>query len=583
MKIWIAQINTKLGDLNHNYNKIINAIDKIWNEAEVLVFPEMTLPWYPLHDKIYDQNLLKNQTDKISQIQKYISDTASNLTVVLWYVDFDKDNLWPDGRWIKHNSAAVITKDQILKYHKQLLPNYDVFYDKRYYQEGKDSLHFPVGDKTATVVICEDMRDEWYDVKPIADAVAAAKTDLIINISSSPFATGKLQRRYDIIKNHATTHHIPMVYVNQVWAQDGNVNDWASMVVDQDGKLIYISPSFEEDLIVIDVGAIINRPDTENDQKTNNNKSDNSSNIKNIYISDIIWPDKLDPKTRWIAPLLDAKTNKYGQMLDAIKLAVRDYADKTGIDNMTIGVSGGIDSALNLYILAQVLPADKIHAYYLPSRHSQSLEYVQKLCDNLGVKFASHDIQPAVSSAISEYEKIHWVSTMDDITYQNIQARERWQILNMYANYHHGLLVNNSNRTEIAQWYATLYGDTVGFLALIWDLIKTEVYEMCEYINTKHGYDIIPNGIITRDASAELTDNQVDPFDYVRESMAIEDIFLGEDIYIVAERYNLPIETVAKYKKRNDFSEFKRVQSPRVVKLKSQSAGMGRIYPIVFG
>lgn len=544
MKLGLAQINTKLGDVDYNYVKIIGSIQALGSKADVIVFPEMTLPGYPLHDKIYDKNMLRKQMGKILEIQNFLKTYKKELTVVVGFVDFDENKIWPDGRRLKWNGAAIITAKSIAKYHKQLLPNYDVFYDKRYYHEGEGPVYFDAGGEKATVTICEDIRDDGYDVKPIANAVKAQKTDLIINISSSPFAYGKLKTRLDLIRNHAVKHKTHFVYVNQVGAQDGNVNDGASMVVDKEGRLVYLAPSFQENLHVVEL-----------------NDSETHRDITHI--------------------LLQRNNDIYGQILEAIKLGVKDFMNKTHIDNVTIGVSGGIDSAISLYILSTIMPKERIHAFYLPTKHSKSLDYVKELCGNLWVKFHIHDIGSAVEKAIDEYKKIFW-SEMDTITYQNIQARERGQILGMYANKFHGLIVNNSNRTEICQGYATLYGDTIGFLSPLGDLIKTQVYDLAQYINAKHGTDIIPDSIIERKASAELVDDQVDPFDYNRDSQAIEDIFCGEDIDEIQHKYNISYDVLKQYKRNNDINEFKRVQSPRVVKLRSQSAGMGRIYPVVF-
>jgi len=181
--------------------------------------------------------------------------------------------------------------------------------------------------------------------------------------------------------------------------------------------------------------------------------------------------------------VLETNNNKYGQILEAIKLGISDYMKKGGFTDIVIGVSGGVDSAVSLSILSMILPPERIHAYYLPSKHSQSEHFVKQLCKNTGVPFTIHDINSGFQAAISQYEQINR-SKPTGIAYQNIQARERGQILGLYANVHNALIINNSNRTEIAQGYATIYGDTIGFLSVIGDLMKNEVYELAHYINT---------------------------------------------------------------------------------------------------
>ncbi len=544
MKVWIAQINTKLGDVEYNYQKIEQAIQTLWPWSDVIVFPEMTLPGYPLHDKVFDKNLLKAQKAKLVQVQQLLKQYKKDLTVVLWFVDYDEKKVGPDGQWIKRNAAAAITANDIKTYHKQLLPNYDVFYDKRYYHEGEGPVHFKIGNQTATLTICEDMRDDGYKVKPIAEACKKQKTDLIINLSSSPFATGKLTKRLDLIRNHTTKQGIPFVYVNQIGWQDGNVNDGWSMIVNEKGKVIHAGKVFEEELCIVDT-----------DSKVDHTKT-----------------------------IIERNNNKYNQILEAIKLGMTDYMKKGGFKDVVIGVSGGVDSAVSLSILSMILAPENIHAYYLPSKHSQSEEYVKELCKNVGVPFTSHDINSGVQAAISQYEQINW-SKPTGVAYQNIQARERGQILGLYANVHNALIVNNSNRTEIAQGYATIYGDTIGFLSVIGDLMKNEVYELADYINSTQLQDLVPQSIINRAASAELEDNQVDPFDYKNgiDCLAIEEIFCGQDLDVVIKKYWLSREKAEPLKRNNDRNEFKRVQSPRVIKLKAQSAGLGRLYPIIYG
>ena len=542
MKIWIAQVNTKLGDVEHNYQKIAQAIQTLGPGSDIIVFPEMTLPGYPLHDKVFDKNLLKAQKAKLVQVQKILKWYKKDLTVALGFVDYDDTKTGPDGQWIKRNAAAVIKADSIQVYHKQLLPNYDVFYDKRYYNEWTWPTHVRVGNQTAAITICEDMRDEWYEIKPVAQACKAQQTDLIINLSSSPFATGKLSTRLDIIRNHVKKHKIPFVYVNQIGWQDGNVNDGGSMVVNAAWQVIHANKTFTEDLCIVDT----------------NNTMDQTKKV------------------------LETNNNKYGQILEAIKLGISDYMKKGGFTDIVIGVSGGVDSAVSLSILSMILPPERIHAYYLPSKHSQSEHFVKQLCKNTGVPFTIHDINSGFQAAISQYEQINR-SKPTGIAYQNIQARERGQILGLYANVHNALIINNSNRTEIAQGYATIYGDTIGFLSVIGDLMKNEVYELAHYINTISWKDLIPQSIINRAASAELEDNQVDPFDYTSDCPAIDEIFCGQDLEVVIKKYGLSREKAERLKRANDRNEFKRVQSPRVIKLKAQSAWLGRLYPIIYG
>lgn len=310
------------------------------------------------------------------------------------------------------------------------------------------------------------------------------------------------------------------------------------------GNLVHLSKQFEEDLCIVDTDV--------------KEQEDNAASILYEY------------------------EGKNREMLWAMKLWLQEYLAKTGIQDVVIGVSGGVDSALSLYVLSQVLTPEHIHAIYMPTRHNseKSLELSQKLASNLGISLRVGEIDELVQSFTSFatdklQKKPEW------ITYENLQARIRWTILMNIANDVHGMVINNSNKTELALGYGTLYGDLIGGLSFIGDLNKREIYDMVRYINHKETHDIIPDEIITRKASAELADGQVDPFDYDKISDAVEELQFGVDIEKVAKKYQIDITELEKLKKRIKINEFKIRQAPPVIKLKERSVGIWRLYPIV--
>ncbi len=542
MKIWIAQINTQLWDIEKNTLKIEDTIRKIWNEADVIVFPEMTISGYPLNDLLDDEEMVKKQKEMIYRIRDLVSQTNENLKVILGFIDYKEDEKLPSGEMKKYNAAAIIGKD-IQIYHKRLLPNYDVFFEQRYFAPGKEWLTFKIAkDIKWAMTICEDIRDENYDIKPIQD-YTNQNVNVIFNISSSPYGEGKIKKRLKLLTKHAEDLWAYMVYVNQVWWQDELVFDGASMVVNPEWCLQHISKRFQEDISIID---------------TDKNCRDHTYEI------------------------FAEEQFKYENMINAMKLWLKDYLEKTGIKNVVIGVSWGIDSALSLYILKQVLPSENIHAIYMPTKYNsnESWELSEKLSKWLWIELKVWEIQDLVKSfEIFGEEKLgkkpEWV------THENIQARIRWMILMNIANDVKWMVINNSNKTELAMWYGTLYGDLIGWLSLIWDLNKREIYEMARYINKHNHKEIIPVWIIDRKASAELADAQVDPFDYMKVSDAIEELQFGASVYKVAEKYKLDIEEVKAFRKRIKINEFKIRQAPPVIKLKERSVGIGRLYPIV--
>lgn len=542
MKIWIAQINTKLSDIEKNTQKIEDTIRKIWNDTDVIVFPEMTISGYPLNDLLDDEDLVKKQKEIIYRIRDLVKKTNENLKVILGFIDYNETEKLPSWEMKKYNAAAVIWED-IEIYHKQLLPNYDVFFEQRYFAPGKEWLTFKIAEDIKwAMTICEDIRDDNYDIKP-AQEYKNKWVDVIFNISSSPFNTGKLKHRKELLERHAKDICAALIYVNQVWWQDELVFDGWSMVVDKNGKLVSFLSRFQEEIKIVD-----------------------TENLVEEYDDDFL--EKAD--------------EKYENILEAIKLWLKDYLEKTGIKDVVIWVSGGIDSAVDLFIASQVLPPERIHAIYMPTQYNsnESRELSKKLCDGLGVDLKIWEIQDLLQS----YEKFHeeklWKKA-EWITHENIQARIRWNILMWIANDVRWMVINNSNKTELAMWYGTLYGDLIWWLGLIWDLNKKEVYELSRYVNKKFHKEVIPEGIINRKASAELKNNQVDPFDYDKVSDAIEELQFGVSVKEVAEKYKLDIEEVKVMRKRIKINEFKIRQAPPVIKLKERSVGIWRLYPIV--
>ncbi len=542
MKIWIAQINTRLWAIEQNTQKIEDTIKTIWHQTDVIVFPEMSLSWYPLNDMLDDELLVKQQKEMLYRIRDLVSQTNEHLKVILGFIDYDDSQVLPSGEMKKYNAAAVIGKD-IQIYHKRLLPNYDVFFEQRYFAPGTAWLTFKISeDIKGAMTICEDIRDDNYEVKPI-QAYKDKGVDVVFNISSSPYGVGKMDKRIKLLNKHAQDIWAHMVYVNQVGAQDELVFDGASMVMSPEGSLQHMSKRFQEDISIVDTNQPVHD-----------------------YGYEALCEDH----------------DSYKNMIEAMKLGLKDYLAKTGIQDVVIGISGGIDSALSLYIMAQVVSPEHIHAIYMPTRFNsdESWTLSQQLTQNLWVELKIGEIE----ELLKWFEKF-WEEKLGKkpewITHENIQARIRGMILMNIANDTKGMVINNSNKTELAMGYGTLYGDLIGWLSLIGDLNKREIYEMAAYINAHSGKDIIPSRIIERKASAELADGQFDPFEYMKVSDAIEALQFGADIQEVAKKYQLDLEEVKAMRKRIKINEFKIRQAPLVIKLKERSVGIWRMYPVV--
>ncbi len=551
MKIWIAQINTKVANtaswLEYNLKKITDIIKDIGNKCDTIVFPEMTLTGYPLNDILDDDVFVRQQKNGIKTIQDCVRDTNRKLQVIVWWVDFDEKQFLPDGKMIKYNTAYLVDSESIQTYYKKLLPDYDVFFEKRYFQPGTQELYFKTADQlAASITVCEDIWDDHYDIHPVNDIKRWDKdVQTVFNLSSSPFTINKLERRLKLLQRHYANMPANYVYVNQVGAQDELVFDGYSMIMDKTGKLIYLGKWFEEEVTIVDLDE---------------NHTDKSQE------------------------LIDISNNKYESIYNTLVLWLKDYLAKTGIKDVIIWVSGWVDSAVDLALLRAFLPPENIHAFYLPTEYnqSQSLTLSQELCNNMWVKLDVYPIQKFVDvfEDISKdrNDVLQWTR------HENLQARIRWLILMDMSAKYNWAVINNSNQTEMAMGYATMYGDSIWFMSPIGDLNKKEVYELAAWINANKWW-IISQGIITRAPSAELKEAQVDPFDYMWwESEAIEDLLYNVNPTTVQKKYpHIPLERVLELYKMKWRNERKRRQYPIIVKLKDRSLSIGRQVPIVQG
>lgn len=551
MKIWIAQINTRVANtisgLDYNLKKITDVIKDIGAKCDTIVFPEMTLTGYPLNDILDDDVFVRQQKAGIKTIQDCIKDTNNKLQVIVWWVDFDEKQFLPDGKMIKYNTAYLVDSNNIQTYYKKLLPDYDVFFEKRYFQPGTEEIFFKTADDlTSTITICEDFWDDHYDNHPVNDIKKSNKdVNTVFNLSSSPFTINKLEKRLKLLNRHYGNLPANYVYVNQVWAQDELVFDGYSMIMDKTGKLIFLGKWFEEEITIVDLDE---------------NHTDKSQE------------------------LIDISNNKYESIYHTLVLWLKDYLAKTWIKDVVIWVSGWVDSAVDITLLKAFLPASNIHAFYLPTEYNQNLSYElsKTLCDNIWVNLDVYPIQQFVDTfeTIGEWRKDPLIWTR----HENIQARIRWTILMDMAAKYNGAVINNSNQTEMAMGYATMYWDSIWFMSPIGDLNKKEVYELAAWINANK-WNIIPEWIITRAPSAELKEAQVDPFDYMWwEAEAIEDLLYNVNPTAVQKKYpHIPIERILELYKMKWRNERKRRQYPLIVKLKDRSLSIGRQVPIVQG
>ncbi len=506
MRVAIAQLNPTSGDIDGNTNRILEALDAARAaRADLFVAPEMALPGYCIGDLVEDADFLAANDRAVARIARETGAT----TAVVGFIEHDPSSRNGSGRVTKYNAAAVLQHGSRLgTARKSLLPNYRYFDDKRFFTPGerRDPIAIEAAGARVKlgVSICEDMWDEFYPIKPIAE-LAAAGADVILNINASPFCPGKRQERDVIIRGHVRRTHKPFVYVNTVGVGDNAKNiipfDGESLVYSGSGALVAIGRQFEEHLLVVD----------------------------------------LDDRGATPVPKLP-DIDREREVYDGLVMALRDYVRKAGFTNVIVAVSGGIDSALALAIAADALGPAHVAAYNLPSEFNadETRAIAAALSRAFGVAYRIVPIGDIDATTRKVFEE-HAHPIARGLTRENLHARIRGFLMMAESNDTGAMLISCGNETEIALGYATLYGDMCGGVSVIGDLSKVDVYRLARYVNRRHGKEMIPARAFEIAPSAELAAGQRDPFDYY-----VVAPIVGEFV----ERRRGPSELVALFERR---------------------------------
>ncbi|MGB9720281.1 MAG: NAD+ synthase [bacterium] len=542
MKITLAQLNPVVGDIDANLAKLNQAIKQAKDEnSDLIVFPELFLSGYPPQDLLERKWFIKKIERAIEEILK-LSSFYPDMGIILGAPLFSYKNT---GRGL-YNSALLIYRGLINHIQpKSLLPTYDVFDEARYFDPAPEIKPIKFKDETIGISICEDAWNipelwhrQFYEIDPI-QILAQKGATVLINISASPFTMGKEEIRYKILQSHTKKYHIPLVFVNQVGANDELIFDGRSMVISRDGEPIDVLPGFDECVKTIEIDA--------------EGKSGNYAPIDHIE-----------------------------SVYDALVLGVRDYTRKCGFEKVVLGLSGGIDSALVACIAVKAIGKDNVIGVTMPGPFSSkgSIDDSKKLAENLGIDFKMILINETYESYLKTLNQI-FANKQMDTTEENIQARIRGNILMALSNKFGYLVLTTGNKSELAVGYCTLYGDMSGGLAVLADVPKTLVYEIAKFINRKK--EIIPLAIIKKPPSAELRPNQLDqdtlpPYEILDPILQyyIEDGMSKEEILKKGYKSEI-VDWVIKAVNKN---EYKRRQAPPGLKVTSKAFGLGRRMPI---
>jgi len=544
MRVTIGQINTTNGDLEGNVAKIVAAIEKARSDdADLIVFPELTTHGYTSQDWFQDADIISRALEPLDKI---IPETQG-ITAIVGTIRPNQDK---DGRRL-FNCAAVIHNGKLVGFaDKTLLPEYDVFDDPRYFEPSDHRQIFKVNGVKLGVVVCEDFwndktfwKERLYESDP-TDEVIEMGADLVVSINASPYNKGKIKLRCDMVSHRAKQQKVPIVFVNLIGGNDGIIFDGASLIADEEGDIILQASAFEEFVETVEL-------------------------------------DVRKPDARGIT----------GSELEAIRqalvLGIRDYAHKNKFEKVVLGLSGGIDSALVAALACEAIGAENVLCVMMPSPYSSegSVRDSEELVANLGCESRIEPISDTFEVLLDQLDLRKPTKSGESIAAENIQSRLRGLTLMAVSNSEGRLLLSTGNKSELAVGYCTLYGDTNGGLAVLGDVLKTEVWAISRHINASVGREIIPDKIIEKRPSAELAPNQFDqdslpPYEVMDPVLKMYFEQKASPTEIIAAGHDADLVLSVLNKVEHPANEFKRQQLPPTLIISKNAIGVGRRRPI---
>lgn len=563
LRVALCQLDTVVGDLDGNAQRIIEAYRRADEAgADVALFPELAITGYPPEDLLLKPGFL---ADAAATTHGLAEQLDGRCVAVVGWVEGDRPrgelHEARSGPW---NAAAVLHRGRVVhSYRKQALPNYGVFDERRYFEVGDANQPlYRIGGVLVGVTVCEDV---WIRGGP-AEQVTRDGAALVLNLNASPFRVGRQSERESMLAERVSATGVPVAYLNQVGGQDELVFDGGSMVMGADG-LRTRARRFVEDLVVVDVDTGVQR----------------EAPREVIELSDGCAAATPLPREPALAPSPEGPL----ELWEALCLGTADYVSKNGFSEVVIGLSGGVDSALVAAIAADAMGAPNTHVVLMPSRYSSahSVDDAVELAGNLGLDHRQIPIEPAHEALLSMLAA-SFEGHGEDLTEENLQSRIRGVVLMALSNKFGWLVLTTGNKSETAVGYSTLYGDTAGALAVIKDLPKSTVYELCRWRNEVAHGPWIPESILTKAPSAELRPGQRDdqslpPYELL--DPLIEDYVDGDlTASQLVERGHDP-DLVARITRLVDLAEFKRRQSPPGLRVTAKAFGRDRRLPITNG
>ncbi|MDA3781376.1 MAG: NAD+ synthase [Bacteroidales bacterium] len=547
MKIALAQLNYNIGDFEGNISSIINSINKAKKDkVDLIIFSELSVCGYPPQDLLEKKSFIHDNNDAVTKI----AETCMGIAAIIGAPTI---NYHKKGKPL-FNTALFLNNGKVeFQQNKSLLPTYDIFDEHRYFEANEKFNIVEFKGKKIAITICEDLwdiqpiensfdRSQLYNITPM-EQLSEYNPDFVVNIAASPFSYTRIWGRKNVFIRNAKKYHLPIFYVNQTGAQTELIFDGGSMVVNNNGSIVDELKYFAEDYKIFDLDTV------SNSEKIHKEVDDNL--IKKIH--------------------------------DALILGIRDYFGKMNFKKATLGLSGGIDSAVSLVLAERALGSENMRVLLLPSKYSSdhSIKDAVDLAKNLNIEYEIINIQKIVDNFETALDPI-FKDIPQGVAEENIQARTRGTILMALSNKFGHILLNTSNKSEAAVGYGTLYGDMNGGLSVLGDVYKTDVFKLARFINDEN--EIIPKNTISKPPSAELRPNQKDS-DSLPDYDVLDKILFE---YIELQKSNKDIvdegfdeEIVSKIIKLVNSNEYKRYQAPPILRISTKAFGAGRRMPLV--